>query len=149
MELLSATWVVIGTAATAAVVLPAPRSLTVTVTDHGWQKVVCRRSRQRRVGSTPQRLVPVDLTGCYFNCFVMTHFAARCQQRTQCFRCRALGHLLVTCPVRSGHRLFVPTKVVPTLTVVATIGPCSFQMDMEVQGLQKNQKLYLATLQIE
>jgi hypothetical protein len=53
MELLSATWVVIGTAATAAVVLPAPRSLTVTVTDQGWQKVVCRRSRQRRVGSTP------------------------------------------------------------------------------------------------
>jgi hypothetical protein len=56
-----------------------------------WEEVIsCKRQASR--SPPPPRPVPADLNGLCFNCFIDSHFAARCPHPARCFwSCRCLN----------------------------------------------------------
>jgi hypothetical protein len=78
--------------------------------DHdGWQEVESQKALWRRLKAARRRRpVSVDHAGRCFNCFHMTHIAARCRQWTRCFHCRELGHRSFACPSSFPSKVWRP-----------------------------------------
>jgi hypothetical protein len=78
--------------------------------DHdGWQEVESQKALWRRLKAARRRRpVSADHAGRCFNCFHMTHIAARCHQWTRCFHCREVGHRSFAFPASFPSKVWQP-----------------------------------------